>query len=179
MNPVLMGKDDMLSEMMDREMQKRFIPSGQRRAFGQFAWNKGFETALRIEEAYPLLTPEQIAMKMGLKVEDKNGPGFYFSEYVVKKKSIVLFSNTIQSGFIEAEACHLKTSDYKTIRQLFLAHELFHHLECSDLDVGITYKERQVTVFSIGPFRWKSGLRCLSEIAAHSFALRLAGAAII
>lgn len=179
MNPVLMKKDALIDEMMDRETQKRFIPSDRRRAFGEYAWNKGFETALRIEKAYPQLTPEQIAKKMGLKVEDKDGPGFYLSEYIVNKKSIVLFTNTIQSGFIEEESDHLKTTDYKTVRQLFLAHELFHHLECSEPDVGLTYKERQVTVFSIGPFQWKSGLRCLSEIAAHSFALRLTGVAII
>lgn len=179
MNPVLMEKDALIDEMMEREAQKRFIPPDRRRVFGEYAWNKGFETALQIEKAYPQLTPEQIAKKMGLTIEDKEGPGFYLSEYSVNAKRIVLFTNTIQSGFIEAEAEHLKTTDYKTIRQLFLAHELFHHLECSDPTVGITYKERRVTIFSIGPFRWKSGLRCLSEIAAHSFALRLAGAAIV
>ncbi|MGD9559520.1 MAG: hypothetical protein AB7V55_02820 [Oscillospiraceae bacterium] len=179
MNPVLMEKDALIDEMMARERQRKFIPEAERRPYGEYAWEKGRKTAARIQQQHPGRTAMQIAEEMGLKIEEKDGPGFNLSEYTSGQKRITLFPNTIQSDFIDAEAEHLATTDYAEVRQLFLAHELFHHLECTDPAVGITYRERQVVVFSAGPFKWKTGLRCLSEIAAHSFALQLAGASVL
>ncbi|MEY8355179.1 hypothetical protein AALB39_17725 [Lachnospiraceae bacterium 54-53] len=179
MNPILMDKNELIEIMIGREAQRRFTSAEKLREYGDFAWYKGKRAADDCSVKYKKLTPVQLARTLGLTVEDLDGPGFYYSEYHTAGKKIVLFKNTIRDNFIRTEYSDLLTCEYEVIRQLFLAHEIFHHLECSDPDIGITYKQRQVTVFSLGPFKWKTGLRCLSEIAAHSFALRLAGKGIV
>ena len=104
---------------------------------------------------------------------------FNFSEYQVSSEKIVLFKNTIKEKFIDKERKHLLTDEYDVIKQLFLAHELFHHLEYTRKDVGITARQRQVMKFAVGRFQWKTGLSILSEIGAHSFAQAMVGDSII
>lgn len=179
MNPVLMDKNDLIEAMIEREAQRRFASVEKLHEYGDFAWYKGKRVADDCCIKYKELTPVQLAQTLGLTVEDMDGPGFYYSEYNTADKKIVLFKNTIKDKFISIEYSNLLTYEYEIIRQLFLAHEIFHHLECSNPEIGITYEQRQITVFSLGPFKWNTGLRCLSEIAAHSFALSLAGKGII
>jgi len=178
-NPILMDKNELIEYMIGREAQRRFVSAEKLREYGDFAWYKGKKAADDCCRKYNKLTPVQLARTLGLTVEEMDGPGFYYSEYNTVGKKIVLFKNTIKDKFINVEYHNLLTCEYDIIRQLFLAHEIFHHLECSNPEIGITYKQCQVTVFSAGPFRWSTGLRCLSEIAAHSFALSSAGKGII
>lgn len=179
MNAVLMGKEDLIQAMIAQDHQQRFLPEQYRKEYGEYAWDKGMQAAKRCIALFPGLEPEQMVQRMGLTVLDEDGPGYYFSEYNVNKKQIVLFRNVICVRFLEPEQEHLRVKDYDAIRPLFLAHELFHHLECSDPEIGVTYRERKVTVFILGPFRWQTGLRCLSEIAAHSFAKQMVGERLI
>ena len=53
--------------------------------------------------------------------------------------------------------------------EIILAHELYHHLECTKL--GLTSKQYMVPTLQIGRFKWgKSSILALSEIGAHGFA---------
>jgi len=56
-----------------------------------------------------------------------------------------------------------------TPRDVFIAHELFHHLEATRPDTPIAQRFRP-TLFRIGGWRWRTGIAALSEIAAGAFA---------
>jgi len=174
-----MDKDRLIGEMMSRETLRKYIPQDRCQEFGDFAWEKGQSAARALLAANPGRTSAEIARKMGLSVKDEEGLRFFYSEYNTKSRLIVLFKNVIMTRFIEPERETLLSTDYERVRLLFLAHEMFHHLECSDPAIGKTHTQRKVTVFAYGPVRLTSGLRCLSEIAAHSFALHLAGKGIV
>jgi hypothetical protein len=86
----------------------------------------------------------------------------YFSEYYSGRKTIYMYSGSIEKW---ARSNKLKIED---ARELILAHEFFHHLECTRL--GLTSKQYTVPHFQIGKLKiGKAGIRALSEIGAHGF----------
>jgi len=60
----------------------------------------------------------------------------------------------------------------RTVRDIFLAHELYHHLDLTRGGLSIAAAHR-VTLLRIGPWKWTSGLASLAEIAAGAFAQAL------
>lgn len=179
LDPILMRRDEMIRTMTEQEVQKHFVPPDTLLEYGNFAWDKGRNTARVFAEKYAGKTFEQFVAILGVKVTDRKGNGFYFSEYDTLTGQIVLFENVIKNGFICKEKERLLTEEYEKVRRLFLAHEVFHYLEFHDPSVGITYKEKQAVIFLAGKYKRRTGLRCLSEIAAHSFALAVAGKGVI
>lgn len=173
MNTVFVPKEELAAYEMRRDIEYRHIPEESKQIFVDYAWEKGRETAVRIAKKYPGKIPSEIAAALNLKVTEARVGNKVYSEYYSNRKQIVLNPDSIQKGFYEENEGHLKTHDYEVLKQLFIAHELFHHLECYDPEVGITFREKKVCVFKIGPIQLKSGLRCLSEIAAHSFTKQL------
>jgi hypothetical protein len=169
MNLILMPKDELIATLFSRDIEHLYILPAQRREYGEYAWQKGKRIAEGCRVAYFDALPSDLAKQLCLTVKDKDGSGHYFSEYTSNRSEIVLFKNVIQNNFIELEYKHLVSGKYEEIRELFIAHELFHHMECHDPTVGITYRERKVTIFSLGPIKLKTGIRSLSEIGAHSF----------
>src|SRR5262249_12794186 len=59
-----------------------------------------------------------------------------------------------------------------TVQDVFVAHELYHHIEATRTDTPIA-RRHQATLFQIGSWRWRTGIAMLSEIAAGSFAQTL------
>jgi hypothetical protein len=57
---------------------------------------------------------------------------------------------------------------------VFLAHELYHHLDCT-CDWPRLAARHRVTLLRLGPLRWTTGLVSLYEIAAGAFAQHLLG----
>jgi len=55
---------------------------------------------------------------------------------------------------------------------VFVAHELFHHIEATRSDIPMARRYRP-TLFRIGGWHWRTGIAALSEIAAGSFAQSL------
>jgi hypothetical protein len=56
-----------------------------------------------------------------------------------------------------------------TAQDVFVAHELFHHIEATRPDVPMARRYRP-TLFRIGGWHWRTGIAALSEIAAGAFA---------
>src|SRR4051794_4609923 len=56
-----------------------------------------------------------------------------------------------------------------TPRDVFVAHELYHHAEAIRSEVPIA-RRYQPTLFRIGNWRWRTGVAALAEIAAGAFA---------
>jgi hypothetical protein len=59
-----------------------------------------------------------------------------------------------------------------TPREVFIAHELFHHIEATRSDTPIA-RRYQPTLFHIGGWHWRTGIAALAEIAAGAFAQSL------
>ena len=59
-----------------------------------------------------------------------------------------------------------------TVQDVFVAHELFHHIEVVRSDIPIA-RRHQPTLFRIGNWHWRTGIAALAEIAAGAFAQSL------
>lgn len=156
---------------MKYDVEYRYIPEEDKGRLIEFAWQKGILTAQRCRAQYAdAISPEELAQKLGVRVVTKTtGPDRIFSEYYSNTREIRLLRKSIEERFIPQNLEALTVADFDHVKHIFIAHELFHHLECHDPEVGLTYREYRVTVLSVGPFQRKAGLKCLSEIAAHSF----------
>jgi hypothetical protein len=61
---------------------------------------------------------------------------------------------------------------HATPRDVFIAHELYHHIEAVRPEVPIARRYRP-TLFRIGNWHWRTGVAALAEIAAGAFAQSL------
>jgi hypothetical protein len=59
-----------------------------------------------------------------------------------------------------------------TPRDVFIAHELYHHIEAVRPETPIARRYRP-TLFRIGNWHWRTGIAVLAEIAAGAFAQSL------
>ena len=59
--------------------------------------------------------------------------------------------------------------DEENIKEILIAHELFHYAEMKDKDT-IFSLNKKIILWSLGPFKHSSKIICLSELAAMSFA---------
>jgi len=98
-----------------------------------------------------------------------------FAEYQTRPVSITLYRPAIER--IERVLREvgmdiwLRTTDLCAI---FIAHELYHHLESSSMATPLS-KRYQVELLRIGPWCWRGGLASLDEIGAGAFAQALLG----
>lgn len=137
------------------------------------AWEIGSDTAWKYFAQYGTNNPEQLVRELGLILTEKE-QGFVdpqyriCSEYYSNPRQIILYTDTIGTELEKLWAKGFdKYHDYAAIRPLFIAHEIFHHIECHD--IGLTSKKEKLAVFKWGPFHITSGIRALSEIGAHAF----------
>lgn len=143
------------------------IPSKDMTHICDIAWERGENAANQILDQYPDKGIRQIAAEEKLKIKliDKDnvvGNVRYFSEYFSGKKEIVLYSKSVE---LWAKANSLNVIQAE---DLILSHELYHHLECTQL--GLTSNLYTVPIIKIGKFSFgKNGIRALSEIGAHGF----------
>ncbi|TCL59791.1 hypothetical protein EDC14_103728 [Hydrogenispora ethanolica] len=137
------------------------------------AWQTGREAALRYSSQYGTSNPEELAVRLGLTlVEQEQGwiaPEYRIcSEYYSNPRQIILYRDTICGELEKLKAKGIsRYESYAAIRPLFIAHELFHHIECHD--IGLTSRRDKLIVLQWGPFRVTSGIKALSEIGAHGF----------
>lgn len=120
--------------------------------------------------------PDAIAARSGIPVIDSAEDADYgstavFAEYLEGPARIVLYRGAI-ARFAEAvEACGLVSLPCP-VRSVLLAHELYHHFDCTGSQPPIARRHR-VTLVAVGPWRWTSGIASLAEIAAGAFAQTL------
>ncbi len=154
-------------EELKRDVLYRKIPEADRISICDMAWKRGARISEEVMEKYPGKDIRGILGREGLTVtmvcrDEVRGKIRTFGEFYPTKKEIVLYMGSIAKW---AEANHL---DETPAVDLILAHEFFHYLECTK--IGETSRLYFVPVMQIGKFTLgKSGIRALSEIAAHGF----------
>lgn len=126
----------------------------------------GKDWAIKIKERYGKKSFENIAKEQGLKIieEDRElviGEVVFYSEFYSGKKEILIYKKAV-----EAWAASLGET-YEECKELFIAHEFFHYLECEK--IGLLSDIYKVTIFKFWGVQRKSGIKALSEIGAHSF----------
>jgi len=121
------------------------------------------------------LSPERIACALGVPVETTEadpmvGSLWRFAEYRPRPPRIVLYSRGLRPLECSARAAPLLGR--ATPRDVFIAHELYHHIEAVRPEVPIARRYRP-SVFRIGTWHWRTGIAVLAEIAAGAFAQSL------
>ncbi|MBR1124907.1 hypothetical protein JQ628_25525 [Bradyrhizobium lablabi] len=138
----------------------------------------GIAAAGNLRARFPASGPEQIARELGLPVETTDddpmvGSIWRFAEYRPRPPRIVLYRrglSPLERVLTGSRAVQLLGE--ATPRDIFIAHELYHHIESTRPDVPIA-RRYQPTLFRIGNWHWRTGIAALAEIAAGAFAQAL------
>jgi hypothetical protein len=123
-------------------------------------------------------SPQATAAALGVPIETIDddpmvGPLWRFAEYRERPARILLYARGL-APLEQVAAGELagRLLGRATPRDVFIAHELFHHLEAVGTDTPIAQRFRP-TLFRIGGWHWRTGIAALSEIAAGAFAQAL------
>jgi hypothetical protein len=136
----------------------------------------GTATAKSLTERFANLAPPEIAHALGVPIEATDddpmvGSLWRFAEY--RPARILLYSRGLAPLERALEgALTVRLLGQATPQDVFIAHELFHHLEATRSEMPIA-RRHQPTLFRIGGWHWRTGLAALSEIAAGAFAQTL------
>jgi len=140
----------------------------------------GAATARNLQERFPRRTPEELARKLQVPIETTDddpmvGSIWRFAEYRPRPPRIVLYNR----GLAPLEDTLAGTMATRLLgraapRDVFIAHELYHHAEAIRPEVSIARRYRP-TLFRIGNWHWRTGIAALAEIAAGAFAQSLLG----
>lgn len=127
---------------------------------------------------FPDLAPHEIARELGLPIEVTDddpmvGSLWRFAEYRQQPARILLYARGLAPLEREvAGAWAVWLLGQATPREVFIAHELYHHAEATRPDTPIARRYRP-TLFRIGGWHWRTGIAALAEIAAGAFAQSL------
>jgi hypothetical protein len=138
----------------------------------------GIAAADDLRTRFTDLSPDQIVHELGLRVETVDDDPMVasiwrFAEYWPRPPRIVLYSQALgllERGLGGSGAAQLLGR--ATPRNVFIAHELYHHIEATRSDVPIA-RRYQASLFRIGNWHWRTGIGALAEIAAGAFAQAL------
>jgi hypothetical protein len=138
----------------------------------------GAAAAEAIGQRFPGLGPQQIAQALGVPIEavdddPTTGSLWRFAEYRQRPVGILLYVRGIaplERAIVGDVATQLLGR--ATLRDVFVAHELFHHLEAIRAEAPIA-RRYQPTLFRIGNWHWRTGIATLAAIAAGAFAQTL------
>ncbi len=111
-------------------------------------------------------------------IESRAEAGFgstvIYAEYAVSPQSITLYTPAIRRlDALIASQSHFDIGFEQTM-PVFLAHELYHHLDCMRGKEALIRRYR-VSIVKLGRWTWTVGLSTLPEIAAGAFAQQLLG----
>src|SRR3954470_10210577 len=138
----------------------------------------GAATARDLRTRFPALTPQQVARELRVPIETTDeapivGSIWRFAEYRPRPPRIMLYSRGI-APLERTLASSERLLGRATPRDVFVAHELYHHADAIRSEVPIA-RRYQPTLFRIGSWRWRTGVAALAEIAAGAFAQSLLG----
>lgn len=154
-------------EELKKDVLYQRIPLQDREQICNQAWDKGVSIFDEMAKRYPGKRIFEMAKLEGVKFifsskDMVNGSFRTFGEYYTEKNEMILYTGAIAKW---AESNRLAR---KEAEELIMAHEFYHFLECSR--IGMTSDMYQIPVLKIGKWSFgKSGVRALSEIAAHGF----------
>jgi hypothetical protein len=136
----------------------------------------GAATAMDLRKRFPVLTPQEVARELRVPIETTDddpmvGSIWRFAEYRPRPPRIMLYNHGI-APLERTLASSERLLGRATPRDVFVAHELYHHAEAIRSEVPIA-RRYQATLFRIGNWRWRTGVAALAEIAAGAFAQSL------
>ena len=140
--------------------------------------NCGYEQAEILRYNYKLPDKDLDLIKLcehlGIQVrEDYNSNVedlIYFGTYEYPG-IVTIYMDNIQKGIDIIEAQNLVELTKENLRDIVLAHEIFHHIESKNHDLFVnTYR---IKLWKLGPYTHRSPLLCTGEIAGMAFARRL------
>jgi hypothetical protein len=138
----------------------------------------GHAYADQLAEKYGTRVPSKIAEALGIEISYPDVPTdlsrVTFAEFVEPNK-VMLYKDNLDKAY--ALLKNEKASEILgelQIEELLLAHEIFHYIEVKDAETIFTQTEK-VELWAIKPFRNRSTIRSLGEIAGMAFAEKLLG----
>jgi hypothetical protein len=161
--------------MLEADPHARPLDHATKLAAISDALGDGAAAARTLRERFPDLAPHAIARELGVHVETIDddplvGSLWRFAEYRERPACILLYSRGLAPlDRVVVGALALRLLGQATPRDVFIAHELFHHIETIRPDIPIARRYRP-TLFRIGGWHWRTGIAALSEIAAGAFA---------
>jgi hypothetical protein len=166
---LVMLEDDPHGRRLDRSAQVAAVRD---------ALADGAAAANTQRERFPELAPTEIAQQLGVPVETIDddpmvGSLWRFAEYRQRPPRIVLYHRGL--ALVDRTAAGplaTRLLGQATVQDVFVAHELFHHIEVVRSGVPIA-RRYQPTLFRIGNWHWRTGIAALAEIAAGAFAQSL------
>ena len=164
--------------MLEADVHARRLDRATQLAAVRDALANGAATAEALRARFPDLAPHEIANRLNVPVAETEddplvGPLWRFAEYQGRPARILLYSRGLAplDGVIEGRLA-ARLLGPATPREVFIAHELFHHIEATRSDTPIA-RRYQPTLFRIGGWHWRTGIAALAEIAAGAFAQSL------
>ena len=167
----------MWAEMLRGDVAYRKIPADRRKVVVEQAIGYGREAARQMKARHGTADPGRLSTRLGLQVVESAedyvfGTVVMTSTYVHRQRQITLYMGAVtEMNAYLARHDLVDILGVADVGPVYLAHELFHHLEESTL--GRAAKLSRVTTFKLGPFAMTSGISQLSEIAADAFAQEL------
>ncbi len=162
--------------LLREDPQYARIPEAERDTLVTMSLTEGRAVAEAVRARWGC-DPDVIAARFGVPVTEDDGHAadygttVVFAEYFTRPARIVLHRSAIRRVDAVLETQALAGS---TARSVFLAHELFHHVDCTGPRPSLARRHR-VAVLALGRWRWTAGLASLAEIAAGAFAQELLG----
>jgi hypothetical protein len=138
----------------------------------------GAATAKAWRVRFPGHAPHEIAREFRLRIEATDddpmiGSLWRFAEYQQRPARILLYSRGLAPlDRVVKGALAVRLLGRATPREVFIAHELYHHAETIRTDIPVA-RRYQPTLFRIGGWRWRTGIAALAEVAAGAFAQSL------
>lgn len=138
----------------------------------------GAAAARALRGRFPDCSPQAItdALEVPIETIDDDpmvGTLWRFAEYRQRPARIVLYARGLALLDRVVAGDHAaRLLGQATPRDVFIAHELFHHLEAIRTVKPIAQRYRP-TLFRLGRWHWRTGIAALSEIAAGAFAQAL------
>jgi len=166
--------------MLEADVHARRLDRATQLAAVRDALADGAATAEALRARFPDLAPHEIAAHLNVAVVETDddplvGSLWRFAEYQERPARIVLYSRGLAplDGVI-AGRLTVQLLGRATPRDVFTAHELFHHVEATRTDTPIARRYKP-SLFRIGGWHWRTGIAALAEIAAGAFAQSLLG----
>jgi len=163
---MLMLKSDLHAARLDQRAQHTAVID---------ALADGAAAAMDLRRRFPGKTPREIARELAVPVTATDDDPLVasiwrFAEYRPRPPKILLYTRglaPLEQALASAPAPRLLGD--ATVEDVFVAHELYHHIEATRAETPIA-RRHQATLFRIGKWQWRTGIATLAEIAAGSFA---------
>jgi hypothetical protein len=163
-----------------RELLRRRFTAEQKQELIRRAIQCGADYARNTAVVYGTEDPEQIALKRGASVSFPRRAGGIFADRILfaqftEPNKIEVFTECIEKSGEAIETYGLeKMFGLCSIRNILLAHELFHLIEFQEQDRIFTRTER-IDLLSLKIIHNRSRILCLGEIAGMCFTRELLG----